>query len=145
MSSDLVATVLPKLDSYSREVDHADARALASAAFKARYCGDLGDTIGQQARKLLYDRDEQVIDLIAADTAALDAIRTAAKAAARFIERNPLHSRIYDASEAGGPDVLVVGGEDWGFDGPFDGFDQVKVLAALLAHSWAGSAQANLK
>ena len=140
MGGELLATVLPKLDEqdYLDVVDRANATTVATAAFNAKYWGDLGDDaeFSEQANERIGDRDPDVIDLIAARASAIEAIRTAARAGAQYvIERlKPFNGGTctFHAAELGGPDVLVVGGLSFG-DDPFTGFTGVAVLAAILA------------
>ncbi|WP_280381396.1 hypothetical protein [Nocardia wallacei] len=135
MAHTLTATILPKLDNYEELVDRADARTIATAAFRAGHQGEWGDddATAEEIWRRVGDDDESVIDLIAATSSAVHQIRAAAKNGARIITQFEYHAFVYDAALLGGPDCLVVGGIDVRGDGLFDGFEDVTVLAAILA------------
>lgn len=128
---------MPKLTEreYEDAIDHATALVVATAAFNARYQRDFGDDceFGETVVDLVVDEDPAAIDLLAEHAGAIDAVRAAAKNGARFITDSMRRgsSFTYDASELGGPAVIIVGGASHG-DDPFEQFRDVAVLAALL-------------
>lgn len=139
MGADLMATVVPKLDDYDTVIDRADAYAITTAAFHAAYLPDFDgdDELAAQAEDLM-DRidmgDHSVIDLLANRTEVVDELREAARTGARFVTQHHFSSAVYDASQLGGPDVLVVGGSSFG-DDPCEEFRAVALLAAVIARN----------
>ncbi|MDT7783293.1 MAG: hypothetical protein QOF58_1712 [Pseudonocardiales bacterium] len=140
MGADLIATVIPKLteESYEKVIAAADDRALATAAFRAGYQGDFGvDPSGESVADLISDEDPAAVELILGQPNAVDVIRDAARAGARYVLGGVLpflRSGVFEAARLGGPDLLVVGGSAHG-DDPFSQFRDVAVLAALLTAS----------
>lgn len=140
MGADLIATALPKLTEreYHTAIDNADARSLATAAFKAGYQEDFGDDVefSEHAAELIGDEDPAIIDRLAEHAGAVEAIRMAARDGAQYVLKRMSRGSTFvvDASRLGGPDVVVVGGSSFG-DDPFDEFRSVAILAAILAAS----------
>lgn len=137
MGADLIATVVPKLTEaeYQDAVDNADALAVARAAFLAGCWAWLGDDaeFAEHAAELIGNRQPEIIAEIAAHAGAVEAIRAAAANGVRYLITKMTFGNdvVCDASQFGGPEVIVVGGASFG-DEPFAEFRDVAVLAAIL-------------